>query len=171
MQFPIWIWVVSVVGVIAAGIGLGYFLIYLFWRIERYFFPEAVVPKKVEPEIKVEEPVPVEEEVVTIIKDAIPSGRNRLVKFIYILNSQFSHPFEKADTIICWDVALKNGDEVRDADGKQMNLQMTRLKGETERVRYTLADKSGRHTVSVIPAKEYLERETKLNFDKAMMIR
>jgi hypothetical protein len=115
--------------------------------------------------------VPVEEEVVTIIKDAIPSGRNRLVKFTYILNSQFNHPFEKADAIVCWDVALKNGDEVRDADGKQMNLQMTRLKGETERVRYTLADKSGHHTVSVIPAKEYLERETKLNFDKAMMIR
>ena len=171
MQFPIWIWVVSVVGVIAAGIGLGYFLIYLFWRIERYFFPEAVVTKKVEPEIKVEEPVPVEEEVVTIIKDAIPSGRNRLVKFTYILNSQFNHPFEKADTIICWDLALKNGDEVQDAGGKQMKLQMTRLKGETERVRYTLADKSGHHTVSVIPAKEYLERETKLNFDKAMMFR
>ena len=159
MQFPIWIWVVSVVGVIATGIGLGYLLIYLFWRIERYFFPEVAVPKKVEPEIKVEEPVPV------------PSERNRLVKFTYILNSQFNHPFEKADTIICWDLALKNGDEVRDAGGKQMKLQMTRLKGETERVRYTLADKSGHHTVSVIPAKEYLERETKLNFDKAMMIR
>jgi len=171
MQFPIWIWVVSVVGVIAAGIGLGYFLIYLFWRIERYFFPEAVVTKKVEPEIKVEEPVPVAEEVVTIIKDAIPSGRNRLVKFTYILNSQFNHPFEKADTIICWDLALKNGDEVRDAEGKKMNLQTTRLKGEPERVRYTLADKSGQHTVSVIPAKEYLERETKFSFDKAMMIR
>ncbi len=171
MQFPIWIWVVSIVGVIATGIGLGYFLIYLFWRVERYFFPEVVVPKKVEPEIKVEEPVPVEEKVVTMIKDAIPSERNRLVKFTYILNSQFNHPFEKADTIICWDLALKNGDEVRDAGGKQMKLQMTRLKGETERVRYTLADKSGHHTVSVIPAKEYLERETKLDFDKAMMIR
>ena len=66
---------------------------------------------------------------------------------------------------------MKNGDEVRDAGGKQMNLLVTRPKGETEQVRYTLADKSGHHTVSVIPAKEYLERETKLNFDKAMMIR
>jgi len=154
MQFPIWVWAVSVVGVIAAGIGLGYLLIYLFWRVERYFFPEVAVPKKVEPEIKVEEPVPV------------PSGRNRLVKFTYILNSQFNHPFEKADTIICWDLALENGDEVRDAEGKQMKLQVTRPKGKTERVRYTLADKPGHHTVSVIPAKEYLERETKLDLDK-----
>ncbi len=152
MQFPIWIWAVSVVGVIAAGIGLGYLIIYLFWRIERYFSPKAAIPKKVEPVIKVEEPAP------------IPSERNRLVKFTYILNSQFNHPFEKADTIICWDLALKNGDKVWDAGGKQMKLQVTRLKGETERVRYTLADKSGHHTVSVIPAKEYLERETKLNF-------
>jgi len=171
MQFPIWVWVVSIAGIIAAGVGLGYLLIYLFWRIERFFFPEVAIPRKVEPEIKVEEPVPVAEEVVTIIKDAIPSGRNRLVKFTYILNSQFNHPFEKADTIICWDLALKNGDEVRDAEGKKMNLQTTRLKGEPERVRYTLADKSGQHTVSVIPAKECLERETKFSFDKAMMIR
>jgi hypothetical protein len=170
MQLTIWGWVVLVAGVIAAGIGLGYLLIYLFWRVERYFFPEVAVPKKVEPEIKVEEPVPVEEELVTIIKDSTPSARNRLVKFTYILNSQFNHPFEKADTIICWDLALKNGDEVRDAGAKQMKLQMTRPKGETERVRYTLADVSGHHTVSVIPAKEYLERETKLNFDKLMMV-
>ena len=159
MQFPIWIWVVSVVGVIASGIGLGYLLIYLFWRIERYFFPEVAVPKKAEPEIKVEEPVPV------------PFERNRLVKFTYILNSQLNHPFEKADTIICWDLALKNGDEVRDAGGKQMKLQVTRPKGKTERVRYTLADKAGHHTVSVIPAKEYLERETKLNSDKIKAFR
>jgi len=166
MQFPIWIWVVSVVGVIAAGIGLGYFLIYLFWRIERYFFPEAVVPKKVEPEIKVEEPVSVEEEVVTIIKDAIPSGRNRLVKFTYILNSQFNHPFEKADTIVCWDLALENGDEVRDAEGKQMNLQVIKPKSEAERMRYILTDKSGHHTISVILGKEYLKQESNLDLDK-----
>ena len=167
MQFPIWIWVVSVVGVIAAGIGLGYLLIYLFWRLEKYFFPEVSIPEKVEPVIKVEEPVPVEEEVVTITKDVIPSGRNRLVKFTYILNPQFNHPFEKADTIICWDLALKNGDEVRDTGGTKMKLQVARLQGETARLRYTLADKSGQHTVSVIPAKEYIERETKFSFDKA----
>jgi len=153
-QFPIWVWAVSVVGVIAAGIGLGYLLIYLFWRVERYFFPEVAVPKKVEPEIKVEEPVPV------------PSGRNRLVKFTYILNSQFNHPFEKADTIICWDLALEDGDEVRDAEGKQMKLQVIKPKSEAERVRYILTDKPGHHTVSVIPAKEYLERETNLDLDK-----
>ena len=169
MQFPIWMWVVSVVGIIAAGVGLGYLLIYLFWRIERYFFPEVIVPKKVVPEIKVEEPVSVQE-VPVIAKDVIPSGRNRLVKFTYILNSQFNHSFERADTIICWDLALKNGDEVRDVGSKQMKLQMTRLKGEEERVQYTLVDKSGHHTISVLPAKEYLERKTNLNLDKAMII-
>ncbi len=159
MQFPIWIWVISVVGVIAAGIGLGYLLIYLFWRVERYFFPEVAVPKKIEPEIKVEEPVPV------------PSGRNRLVKFTYILNSQFNHPFEKADTIICWDLALENGDEVRDALGEQMKLQVIKPKSETERIRYTLMDKSGHRTIQVILGKEYLKRETNLDFDKIKTFR
>ena len=170
MQFPVWLWVVSVVGVIAAGIGLGYLLIYLFWRIERYFFPEVVVPRKVEPEVKVEEPVPVEVEEEASVVDVLPSERNRLVKFAYILNSTFNHPFAKADAIICWDVALKNGDEVRDTEGKQMKLQVTALKGEPARVRYALADKSGHNTVSVIPAKKFLERETGLDFDKAATI-
>ncbi len=159
MQFPIWIWVVSVVGVIAAGIGLGYLLIYLFWRVERYFFPEVAVPKKIEPEIKVEEPVPV------------TSERNRLVKFTYILNSQFNHPFEKANTIVCWDLALENGDEVRDALGEQMKLQVIKPKSETERIRYTLMDKSGHRTIQVILGKEYLKRETNLDFDKIKTFR
>ncbi len=159
MQFPIWIWVVSVVGVIASGIGLGYLLIYLFWRIERYFFPEVVVPKKVEPEIKVEKPVPV------------TSERNRLVKFTYILNSQFNHPFEKANIIVCWDLALENGDEVRDALGEQMKLQVIKPKSETERIRYTLMDKSGHRTIQVILGKEYLKRETNLDFDKIKTFR
>ena len=158
-QFPIWVWVVSVVGVIATGIGLGYLIIYLFWRIERYFSPKVAVPKKVKPEIKVEEPVPV------------PSERNRLVKFTYILNSKFNHPFEKANTIVCWDLALENGDEVRDALGEQMRLQVIKPKSEPERIRYTLMDKSGHRTIQVILGKEYLKRETNLDFDKMKAFR
>ena len=159
MPIPIWVWVVSVVGVIAAGIGLGYLIIYLFWRIERYFFPEIAVPKKIEPEIKVEEPVPV------------PSERNRLVKFTYILKSKFSHPFEKANTIVCWDLALENRDEVRDALGEQMKLRVIKPKSETERIRYTLMDESGHRTIQVILGKEYLKRETNLDFDKMKAFR
>ncbi len=198
MQFPIWVWFALVVGVIAAGIGLGYLIIYLFWRIERYFSPAVAVHKKVEPEIKVEEPVvdemessftpeitipqkaepdiqveepaAVEEELVTNIKDAGLSERNRLIKFTYILNSQFNKLFEEADTIICWDLSLRNGDEVWDVGGKQMKMQVNRIQSKTERVKYTLADESGHHTISVIPAKEYLERETKLNFDKLRVV-
>jgi hypothetical protein len=170
----------------------------LVWRIERLFSPKVTVPQKVESEIEVEEPVPDEierdfspevavlekveseikigkpmldaEEMFTDIRESIPSKRNRLIKFTYILNSQFNHPFEKADTIICWDINLKHGDEVRDAVGKQMKLNINRLEGEMERVRYTIADKSRHHIISVIPAKKYLERESGLNSDKVRMI-
>ena len=174
-QLPIWLWVVSVVGVIATGIGLGYLLIYLFWRVEKFFFPEVASPKNTEPEIKVEEPViqpePVEEEIVPILKDAISSELNRLVKFTYILNSKFKHPFEKANTIVCWDLTLENGDEVRDILGNQMKLKVTKPTSEAERIRYTLTDKSGHHTISIISSKEYLERETKFDFDKVKTLR
>lgn len=167
-QFPVWVWVISAVGVIATGIGLGYLLIYLFWRAERYFFPEVAVPKKIEPEIKVEEPV---EQPVTIIKDAISSERNRLVKFTYILKSKFSHPFKKANIIVCWDIALKNGDEIQDALGEQMRLRVIKPKNEPERIRYTLVDKSGHRTIQIILGKEYLKQETNLDFDKMKTFR
>ena len=165
-QFPIWVWVISVVGTIATGIGLGYLLIYLFWRIERYFAPEVASTMNIEPEIEVEEPVTVEEKIIPIIEDSISYEGNRLVKFTCTLKSKFSHPFEKANTIVCWDLALKNGDEVRDALGEQRKLQVIKPKNEAEQIRYTLVDKSGHHKTQVILGKEYLKRETNLDFDK-----
>ena len=175
MQLTVWVWVLSVVGAFAAGIGLGYLLIYLFWRTESDFFPEAGVPKYIEPEIKVEEPVaqpvPVEGKIAPIMKEALSSEQNRFVKFTDVLHSKFNHPFRTANTIACWDLALKNGDKVRDAEGKEMKLQVIKPKSEAERTRYILVDKAGHHTVSVILGKEYIKRETKLDFDKMKMIR
>ena len=66
---------------------------------------------------------------------------------------------------------MKNGDEVRDTEGKEMKLQVIKPKSEAERTRYILVDKAGHHTVSVILGKEYIKRETKLDFDKMKMIR
>ena len=169
LDFPIWVWVVTVLGVIATGIGLGYLLIYLFWRIQQYFFPEPVVPKTVEPDIEVKESPPsppVEEEVVTIIKDAIPTRGNR-IKLAYTLGGHFNRPFDMVDIIICWNLALGHGDEIRDTEGKKMKMQVSRFKDEPERLQHILTDKSGQHMVSVIPAKKYLEQKTGLKLDKS----
>jgi hypothetical protein len=170
VQFPIWVWILWVVGVIAAGVGLGYLIIFLFWRIERKFFPEVAVPKHIEPEVKkVEEPV--EREIAPTVEAALSPGQNRLVRFTDVLHSKFNHPFKTANTIACWDLALKNGDEVRDTEGKEMKLQVIKPKSEAERTRYILVDKAGHHTISVILGKEHIKRETKLDFDKMSIIR
>ena len=187
MQFPIWVWVVAVLGVIAAGIGLGYLIIYLFWKIERYISSQVAIRKDIQPEEKIEEPSeqqePVEEQVVEeesielmdrevkeeitpIVAEVIPGEYNRLIKFTTILHSKFNHPFQKANTIVCWDLALENGEEVRDTEGKSMKLQVIKPQSEAEHTRYILVDEAGQQTISVIHGKEYVKRETNLDFDK-----
>lgn len=176
VQFPIWVWFLWVVGVIAAGVGLGYLIIFLFWKIERKFFPEVAVPKHIEPEVKkveepVAQPVPVEREIAPTMEEALSPEQNRLVRFTDVLHSKFNHPFKTVNAIACWDLALKDGDEVRDTEGKEMKLQVIKPKSEAERTRYILVDKAGHHTISVIPGKEHIKRETKLDFDKMSIIR
>ncbi|MFC1965029.1 hypothetical protein ACFLWG_03405 [Chloroflexota bacterium] len=187
IQIPVWLWVVSVLGVIAAGIGLGYLIIFLFWRIEKYFYPRPVVRSDIQAEMKVEEPLEqpepeeepvlekesievvdeeVKKEMASIMVAPISGEKNSLIKFTTILQSKFNHPFHKANTIVCWDIALKNGDEVQDTEGKVMKLQVIKPPNESEHARCILVDESGHKKISIIPAKEYIKRETTLDFDK-----
>ncbi|MFC1951519.1 hypothetical protein ACFLYI_00560 [Chloroflexota bacterium] len=171
IQLPIWVWVVSVLGVIAAGVGLGYLLIYLFWRIERYFNPSVAVRENQPPEAKEEMiiredgPVIVAQE----IEEIIPRG-NRLIRFADVLHSQFNHSFKAVTTIVCWDIGLKHGEKVRDTKGNQMKLQIIEPKNPTERTRYLLIDKTGHQTISVVPGREYIKQETKFDLDKVKMV-
>jgi len=188
MQYPVWVWVVSVLVVIVAGIGLGYLIIYLFWKIVGDSRPKMVVRENVQLIDDVEESFsPVEEqmfedvnsnymeqkageEIAPIMAGASSSERNQLIKFTYVLHSRFNHPFEKADTIVCWDIALEDGDEVRDTKGNIMKLRMIEPQSEAESARYILVDEVGSHTILVILGKEYLKRETNLDLDKAKMV-
>jgi hypothetical protein len=46
MELPIWGWILGVVGVIGAGIGLGYLIIWLFWKtLGSYFVPVRTQPQ------------------------------------------------------------------------------------------------------------------------------
>lgn len=187
IQLPIWVWVVLVLGVIAAGIGLGYLLIFLFWKIEKYFSPQPVVRSEIQPEAQAEESIiqlepekepilekesievadeEVKEEIPPIMVEPISGEQNRLIKVTTVLHSRFSHSFHKTNTIVCWDIALENGDEVRDAEGKVMKLQVVEPRSKAEHARYILVDESGNQAISVIIGKEYLKRETKQDFYK-----
>ena len=159
MQFPIWVWIVSALGVIATGVGLGYLLIYLFWRLEKYFSP------KEEKIIEEESPVIIDQE----IEEKLPRG-NRLIRFADVLHSQFNHSLKTVTTIVCWDIALKHGEEVRDTKGNQMKLQVIKPKNPTERTRYLLVDKTGHQMISVVLGREYIKQEVKFNLDKVKMI-
>lgn len=175
IQLPIWLWVVSVLGVIAAGIGLGYLIIFLFWKIEKHFRPQPVIPKYFKEEVKVEEsikqPEPVKEpvlekEMFPVMVEPISGEKNRLIKFTTILHHKFNHPFHEANTIVCWNIDLKNGDEIRDAEDKVMKLRVIEPQNESEHTRYILVDESGQQQISIIHGKDYVKRETNLDFDK-----
>jgi len=164
IQLPIWLWIVSVLGVIAAGVGLAYLLIFLFWRIEKYFSP---TPEPMEQKIIEEErPVIIEHE----IEEKLPTG-NRLIRFADVLHSQFNHSFKTATTIVCWDIALRHGEEVQDIKGNKMRLQVIKTKKPTERPRYLLVDKTGHKMISVVLGREYIKQETKLDLGMVNMLR
>lgn len=186
MQYPVWVWVVAIIGVIAAGVGLGYLIIYLFWKLEKYFAPKLETPANVgieeileepsEPQEAVEEPIVEEESLESmdgeIIEEITPmpieaehGEGNRLVKFSTVLRSAFQHPFQTADTIVCWDIALEDGAQVLDSEGNVMKFRVVKSQAEAERTRYFLVDEGGQHTIEVIHGKDYLKRETNLDFD------
>ena len=189
VEFPIWVWAVAVLGVIAAGIGLGYLIIFLFWKIERYYESKAAIsnyhPAEANIEaVKLPEPVEdleiekdsieimneeVKEVIAPIMAESTPDEKNRLIKFTTTLHSKFHHLFQEANTIVCWDLALENGDEVRDTEDNIMEFQVIEPTNEAERKRYILFDNTGRRTISVIPGKDYLKRETNIDFDKMRM--
>jgi len=194
-ELPIWVWVLWVLGVFAAGIGLGYLIIFLFWKIERYIFPypEPPIRKNFKAALKVKDPIPqpepqeapiLEKETVKIVNEEVKeeiapvpdepirnektdsSEEIRLIKFATILRSRFNHPFREADRIICWDIALQNGDEVSDTEGKVMKLRVIEPQSKAERKQYILSDESGQQTISLIHGKDYIKKETTLDFDK-----
>ncbi len=150
IQLPIWVWIASVLGVIAAGVGLAYLLIFLFWKIEKYFSPP---------------PEPVEETIIDQKIEEIPSVVNRFIRFPDVLHSQFKHSFKTVTTIVCWDIALKHGEEVRDEKGIQMKLQVIQPKNLTERTRYLLVDKTGHQMISVVLGKEYMKQGMQFDLD------
>ena len=163
IQLPIWLWIVSVLGVIAAGVGLAYLLIFLFWRIEKYFSP-APEPEE-EKIIEEESPVIIDQKI-----EEIPFVGNRFIRFTDVLHSQFNHSFKTVTTIGCWDIALKHGEEVRDTKGNQMKLQVIKPENPTERTRYVLIDKTGHQVISVVLGREYIKQEMKFDLDKVKMV-
>ncbi|MFC1993570.1 hypothetical protein ACFLV3_07210 [Chloroflexota bacterium] len=187
IQLPIWgVWLVSAIGVIVAGVGLGFLIIFLFRNIEKELYPQSVVRRDTQSEVNIEESIEepeqegrmldegsievvdeeVEEEMAPIMTETVSGENNRLIKFATILNYKFSHSFHKVNTIVCWDIALQNGDEVRDAEGKVMKLQIIEPRSESEHVRCMLVDPSGHRAITVISAREYLKGETRIDFDK-----
>lgn len=184
MEYPIWVWVAGVIGTIAAGIGLGYLIIFLFWKIEKYFSPPVIIREESQPEDEpeeepeevIEEPADEEEKIEIMEQEeekvpatttvVLPNERNRMIKFATVLRSSFNSPFQKTSRIVCWDITLENGEEVRDSEGNIMTFRVIQPQGEGERAQYVLTDEAGEPGIPVINGKEYISAETKIDLSK-----
>ncbi|MBN1189579.1 MAG: hypothetical protein JXA46_07500 [Dehalococcoidales bacterium] len=192
IDMPIWVWVISILGIIATGIGLGYLIIFLFWKIERYFsLPLTVSPVNHEEE-KSEELVAIaqlfenpidnfkpavepslnetekekKEEPMSVLPGPPSEAESRFIKFTTILRTRFNHPFSQVNTIVCWDIDLENGDEVHDSEGNMMKFSVSQSLREQKEVRRLLMDDSSQRIINVVSTKEYLNRESNINLDK-----
>ena len=183
VELPVWGWVVAVIGVIAAGVGLGYLIIFLFWKIERYFNPpappvimeepvpvtscepEVTAVQEEEPPVEVEEEV-TEEEIAPVMLASMSDEEKRFVKFTMVLHARFNHPFKGLRTIACWDIGLEDGDISRDTEGNELTFRVIGSAGEEKSPRYYLVDESGTMTISVVAGKKYIKQQTNLDVDK-----
>ena len=196
IENPIWVWVVSILGVIAAGIGLGYLIIFLFWKIEQYFSSPPAVSTAVHEEEQVEEPAVItepyeepaenlepaatlsqnevqketKEEPIPVMSESISDEENRFIKFTTVLHARFNHPFAQVNTIVCWDIGLENGDEVRDSGGNVMKFRVIESPSEPKATRSLLVDETEQKTIRVISVKEYMKRESNIDVDKMKLL-
>jgi hypothetical protein len=191
MELPVWVWVVSALGVIAVGVGLGYLIIFLFWKIEQLLGPPVPPAPPPPPEEQVEEPEPMEEpepepeeeplpetadepteeELAPVMLASMSDEDRKYVKFTTVLHARFKHPFAGVRIIACWEIGLEEGDEIRDADGNVLVFRVTPPDEEDRSPRYFLADEAGKAHISVISGKEYIRQETQLDVDKIRLPR
>ncbi len=202
---PVWGWILSALGTIAAGIGLGYLIIFLFWKIEKILGPLPVIRKEIpqpvaevtlaeeeikeevpveeetviiEEEIPVQEEIPVREEEVpevkeesmgeaTPIMDELRTGKDaKSIKFATVLTKKFNHPFRTVTAIVCWDVAVENGDAIYDTEGQVRTFRVAVGQDGEAIQRYFLVDEDLQNVISVVSGKNYIKQETTLDVDK-----
>ncbi len=201
---PVWGWILSALGTIATGIGLGYLIIFLFWKIEKVLGPLPVIRKEIpqpaaaiappeettSEEIPVEAEPPVEEEIlvqeeIPVRKEDVPEEKEvsieeatpvmnelhtgkdaKSIRFTTVLTKQFNHPFRTVSTIVCWDVAVENGDAVYDTEGQVRTFRADIGQEGEAKKRYCLVDEDLQNIISVVSGKNYIKQETTLDVDK-----
>ena len=105
-------------------------------------------------------------DVIVKSKDQIPIKNSKLfyVEFKNYLEKNFNHSFENLYSIICWDISLKNGDEVQDITRSKRILKIVPPENEADYTKYFLDNISSARKIEVFVLKTYLEEKLGIVF-------
>lgn len=98
--------------------------------------------------------------------DQIPIKNSKLyyVEFKNCLEKQFNHSFENLHSIICWDIHLKNGDNVEDVAKKSRVMKIVPAQDESDYTHYFLDDDTSARKIEVFVLKSFLTEKLGINF-------
>ena len=98
--------------------------------------------------------------------DQIPIKNSKLyyVEFKNCLEKQFNHSFENLHSIICWDIHLKNGDNVEDVAKKSRVMKIVPAQDESDYTHYFLDDATSARKIEVFVLKSFLAEKLGIDF-------
>jgi hypothetical protein len=103
----------------------------------------------------------------TLSRDDLPLDKLSMayIEFKFILQKGFDHLFKHLAAIVCWQCAVKDGEEVADVGGNRRRLIVQPGDpAHKEHTRYFLDDRRSRSKIEVYVLKEYLSDRAGLQF-------
>ena len=80
------------------------------------------------------------------------------------LDRNFNHSFEYLHSIVCWNTAISDGDEIIDIQNKKRVLRIVNPENENDYTRYYLDDERDDRRIVVYVLKDYLKEKLGLEF-------
>jgi hypothetical protein len=94
----------------------------------------------------------------------IQSARLFYVEFKYVLENNLNHSFENIHSIVCWDTAIKNDDEIIDLSKESRKMIITQPGNGVSYTTYMLDNPRRQHKITVFVLKDYLREKLGIIF-------
>lgn len=96
--------------------------------------------------------------------NTIKNSKLYYVEFKNILEQNFNHSFANLYSIVCWDINLKNGDEIKDLAGEKRILKIIPPEDDNGYTKYYLDNSRSERKIEVFVLKSYLNDKLGIEF-------
>lgn len=97
---------------------------------------------------------------------AAPIHQSKLYycEFKYILSKELNHSFRNLFSIVCWDTAIKHGDDITDITGETRIMQIVEANATSKCTRYFLDNPAAPHKIQVFVLRDLLKEQFGIEF-------